>query len=152
MGADGMVKSQFLSKQSADDRKALEQRLFQRQSGHCFICDAAVDLVLHKGELEIDHIAPLATGGADAENNFALVHESCNRSKGADDLRVARRIKDFEKIEAAAKKAGGRGANLGHVLARYGGAKVPLRLKRSPDRVEFVLSESGDHGIRVASL
>jgi CRISPR/Cas system Type II protein with McrA/HNH and RuvC-like nuclease domain len=87
-----MAKSQYLSSLTEEQRDSLQQRLFDRQHGRCFICDKQIDLVLHKGQLDIDHIDPLAQDGLDAENNFALTHASCNRSKGASNLEVARRL------------------------------------------------------------
>ena len=46
--------SQYLA--SLDDvaRKSLEQRLLDRQSDRCFICDDLIDLVLHAGQLDVD--------------------------------------------------------------------------------------------------
>ena len=120
--------SKYLSGLTPDDRAKLEQRLAARQSNRCFICDDPIDLVLQKGQLDIDHIDPLAEQGLDAENNFALTHQSCNRSKGAADLRVARRIKEFEKLQDRAKDEGRRGANLGDVLAQHGRHAPPWQL------------------------
>jgi len=77
-----MAKSNYLSSLSAEKRKELEKRLLNRQNGRCFICDAQIDLTLHAGQLDIDHIDPLMEDGLDAENNFALTHDHCNRSKG----------------------------------------------------------------------
>ena len=133
------VHSQKLASLTDEDRAALERTLLERQARKCFICDRAIDLLLHKDQLDIDHIVPLADLGADEENNFALTHSSCNRSKGASDLRVARRMAQFESLQKAAEERGERGANLGHILQRYGGAKARLRLKRSERGVEFVL-------------
>jgi len=64
---------------------------------------------------------PIASGGKDEENNFALTHEFCNRTKSASDLRVAKVMARFSKIEQTANKEddSGRGANLGHVLRAY---------------------------------
>src|SRR5215468_7306784 len=95
--------SAFLADLSKDDRSALERRLLDRQSSRCFICDDHIDLLLHQGQLDVDHIVPVSEDGADAENNFALTHASCNRSKGASDLRVARRLAAFEKLQEAAR-------------------------------------------------
>ena len=64
-------------------RKELEGRLLGRQESLCFICQELMDLVLH--DLDVEHIVPLASKGPDEENNFALVHLRCNRSKGASD-------------------------------------------------------------------
>ena len=107
---------------------------------------------LHKGQLDVDHIDPLAAEGLDAENNFALTHQSCNRSKGAANLQVARRIKEFERLQEQAKDEGKRGANLGDVLAQHGGAKAPLRLRTKGDVVEFSLPEVGDNAIRAVPM
>lgn len=144
--------SKYLSSLDADTRVKLEQRLLSRQSGRCFICDTPIDLMLQKGQLDIDHIDPLVEDGLDAENNFALTHQSCNRSKGAANLQVARRIKEFERLQEQAKDAGKRGANLGDVLAQHGGAKALLRLRTYAERAEFSLAEVGDNAIRTVPV
>ena len=97
-------RSPTLAALSKEGRAALERRLLERQTGKCFICDEIVDLVLLQGQLDIDHITPLADNGPDDENNFALTHAICNRRKGAMDLRVARRMAEFERLQAVARK------------------------------------------------
>ena len=67
-----MSSSKYLGSLGVEARAELEQRLLTRQSGRCFICDEAIDLLLHKGQLDVDHLDPLAENGLDAENNFAL--------------------------------------------------------------------------------
>lgn len=134
------IHSEYLAKLDVEERKALEKRLLDRQTGKCFICDEAIDLFLSDGQLDIDHIDPVVNQGLDDENNFALTHATCNRSKGASDLRVARRMAEFEKLQQKARGEGARGANLGHVLERYGGSAYPLRLKENDDHIEFVLA------------
>ncbi|MGH9364825.1 MAG: HNH endonuclease, partial [Thermoanaerobaculia bacterium] len=136
----------------AEQRQRLEKKLFDRQSGRCFICDDPIDLMLHKGQLDIDHIDPLIEEGLDAENNFALTHASCNRSKGAANLQIARRLAEFERLQTQAQESGKRGANLGDVLARHGGAKALLRIRRDADRAEFSVPEGGDNAIRKVSI
>lgn len=139
--------STILLSLTKEDRITLEKKLLERQSGKCFICGDPIDLVLHHGQLDIDHIIPRVDGGQDEENNFALTHSSCNRSKGATDLRVARRMKQFERLQQTAREAGERGANLGHVLKYYGGAKFYLVIKKLKDKVEFSLPEVNDNSI-----
>lgn len=143
--------SHFLAALTPGDRQALEARLLDSQSGRCFICDRAIDPAHHE-QLEVDHVVPLAEQGPDDEHNFALTHASCNRSKGTSDLRVARRMAEFERLQQQALDRGERGANLGHVLAKYGGGKAPIRLKKSNDRIEFTLSEVGDETIHSVPL
>jgi hypothetical protein len=147
-----MAHSQYLSGLNTEQREQLERRLHERQVGRCFICDELIDLLLHKGQLDIDHIDPLIKDGLDSENNFALTHAHCNRSKGASNLEVARRLAEFEKLQQEAKKHGQRGADLGDVLERHGGAKALLRLRREDDRVELSFVEVGDHIIRTFPL
>jgi len=146
------AQSQYLASLDEAGRKALEQRLLERQSGRCFICNKLIDLVLHIGQLDIDHVIPRADNGPDEENNLALTHATCNRQKGASDLRVARRIAEFEELQKAAIEQGERGANLGHVLGRYNGSRARLNLRRCGDTVEFALSEVGRNEIRRAPL
>jgi hypothetical protein len=145
-------RSAYLGALDKDGRAQLERRLLDRQGEKCFICDDVMDLVLHEGQLDVDHIVPLTDHGADEENNFALTHASCNRSKGASDLRVARRMAQFERLQVDAQKRGERGANLGHVLQRHGGAKALLPLKRKDDAVEFAMPQAGDNTVRSAPV
>jgi hypothetical protein len=143
-----MAQSRYLSGLDAEKRAQLEKKLHSRQTGHCFICDEPIDLMLHKGQLEIDHIDPLAEEGLDSENNFALTHASCNRSKGAANLEIARRLAEFERLQSQAHEAGKRGANLGDVLDRHGGAKALLRLRRESSHVEFTMPFVSDNVIQ----
>ncbi len=147
------VHSPYLASLTEDERKALEKRLFDLRFGRCFICDEPIDLVLHDGQLDIDHIIPRSENGPDEENNFALTHATCNRQKGASDLRVARRIVEFEKLQKTAMEQGERrGANLGHILEKYSGAKAKLKLKKCSGTVEFVLSAIGKNDIQRVPL
>lgn len=143
-----MARPKYLESLSDDQQQQLRKRLHDCQSGRCFICDEAIDLILHKGQLDIDHIEPLAEDGLDAENNFALTHASCNRSKRASNLRVARRLVEFERLQEEARQSGKRGANLGDVLKRHGGATAMLRLRCQDGYAEFSLSEAGQPEIR----
>lgn len=143
-----MAQSRYLAGLDAEQRTKLEQKLLARQTGRCFICDDPIDLMLHKGQLDIDHIDPLIEDGLDAENNFALTHASCNRSKGAANLEIARRLAEFERLQEKAQETGKRGANLGDVLSRHGGGSTLLRIRREATYVEFSLPEVGDNAIR----
>jgi hypothetical protein len=147
-----MTQSRYLSGLDGEQRTKLEQKLLARQSGRCFICDDPIDLMLHKGQLDIDHIDPLSEDGLDAENNFAITHASCNRSKGAANLEIARRLAEFERLQEQAQQAGKRGANLGDVLAHHGGAKALLRIRHEATHVEFTVPEGGDNSIRRATI
>ena len=99
---------------------------------------------MHSGQLDIDHIDPLLEAGLDAENNFALTHASCNRSKGASNLQVARRLAEFDRLQDDAKKSGKRGANLGDVLSQYGGGSANLVLQTDHRFVKYSLPHKGD--------
>ncbi len=147
-----MARSKYLATLTDEARQELERRLLDRQSTRCFICDKPIDLTLQKGSLDIDHIDPLVKNGLDAENNFALTHARCNRSKGASNLQVARRIAEFERLEEEARQAGKRGANLGDVLQRHGGAEAQLLIRCQDGHAEFSLSEAGENQVRRVPL
>ena len=146
------IERKVISSLSKEERVALDQTLSNRQSGKCFIYEEPIDLVLHHGQLEIDHIIPVSEGGPDEENNFALTHASCNRTKGVADLRVARRMAQFERLQVTAREKGERGANLGHLLKNYGGAKAQLTFRRNDQAIEFSLPEADDNSIHSCSL
>ena len=148
-----MGRSKYLAALTNEGRQQLEQRLHDRQTMRCFICDQTIDLVLQEGQLDIDHIDPLVEDGLDAENNFALTHASCNRSKGSSNLVVARRIAEFERLQEKARLAGKRGANLGDVLERHDGAKEALRLRCRDGHAEYSYSKDGrTHLVRAPLL
>ena len=147
-----MANSRYVSSLTPEKLKAFGEQLHKIQSGKCFICREPIDLGLHEGSLEFDHIEPLAVGGKDADTNLALTHATCNRNKGASDLRAARCLAELQNLEYAAKERGDRGANLGDVLQNYGGAEHALRLKQSASSVEFSFPHANDNEIHKAPL
>lgn len=141
------MRSLYLSSLTPDQVLKLRKDLFDSQGGKCFICDDVMDLALHGNSLQIDHVQPLGTGGKDAPQNFALTHGSCNDSKQASDLRVARLLARFDKIRANAEKAGDDYATLKHVLAEFGGSKYSFKFTFQGDRVRYSFPDVGDNGV-----
>src|SRR5688572_3023864 len=92
--------SAYLGGLSAEERADLVRRLNDTQEGACFICAQPIDLDVHANSLDIDHVEPLNAGGRDDPSNFALTHATCNRSKQAANLRVARVLARFGQIRA----------------------------------------------------
>ena len=147
-----MSNSLYLAGLTPEQSHELRSRLNCRQSSVCYICGKLIDLVLMDGQLDVDHIQPLAVGGSDSENNFALTLASCNRSKGASDLRVAQMLSKLASMQEEAKEQGSRGVNLGHVLAKYGGSKAKLHLTKKNGRVEFSFPASDNNDIQSENL
>jgi hypothetical protein len=139
--------SRFLSTLSQPDRKKLEQTLWDTQSHACFICGKRIDLDLHAGQLDIDHIEPLAVGGKDELGNFALTHSTCNRSKQASNLRVARILSNFNDLREECASLGPNHPNLSDIFQKYGGQKYPLRIKQSDDLIAYSFPELGNNTI-----
>ena len=59
--------------------KAKRYQVYLRDGGICQICGQPVN----PDNWQIDHIVPLARGGADDESNWQLAHPKCNRQKWA---------------------------------------------------------------------
>lgn len=143
--------SLYLNKLTPDERHALIQKLHSAQTGSCFICEKPIDLKLHGDSIDIDHVEPLKVGGKDGEGNFALTHASCNRSKQASDLRVARVLARFERIRATCGEQN-RGPNLADVLSEYGGAKYELAFESAGGDMRLAFAATGDQEIRAVPL
>jgi len=81
-----MVRSQLLNSLNKEEKEKLIERLLEQQNHRCFICEEPLDPNIH--EIDIDHVIPLSQGGKDNENNLAITHRSCNRSKQDNNPRI----------------------------------------------------------------
>ena len=139
--------SQYLTHLSGQERDNLVERLHESQQGNCFICGQAIDLDLHASSLDIDHIEPISAGGKDGRDNFALTHDSCNRSKQASDLRVARVLASFDTL-AQQIAEDNRSANLGDVLVRYGGSQYELPVTVDGTLLNTTFTDLGQNDVK----
>lgn len=138
--------SLYLSRLSYGDYEKLRSDLFNSQYAKCFICDEPVDLILHKDSLDIDHIIPTKLNGPDNPTNFALTHSSCNRSKQASDLNVARILAAFDKAKSKISDDS-RGINLDDVLKNHQGSKYEISFNRMDNSIKYSLHDIGDNSI-----
>lgn len=139
--------SNYLSSLNDSQRTSLEEKLFAAQLERCFICGKAIDLSLHKGSLEIDHIEPLSLGGKDEPANFALVHVSCNKSRLSSNLQVAHVMSAFDEIKEKCAAMGPNHPTLGDILEAYEGAKYELNLRINDGKISYSLPEIGVNNI-----
>lgn len=61
-----------------------DRAAIRRTKPPCHICEQPIDYTLHYLDpmaYVVDHIVPLARGGADELANKAAAHRSCNRAK-----------------------------------------------------------------------
>jgi len=138
--------SLYLHNLTPEQRIGLEKRLWEIQNGLCFICGETIDFQLHKDSIDIDHVEPISVGGKDDPSNFALTHSSCNRSKQASDLRVARVLAKFDSLKEKCAKEN-RPANLHTVLTEFEGAKYDLKVKIENGMVKYTMPEVGKVGL-----
>lgn len=143
--------SLFLNSLDDKQRIELEKKLHAAQHGKCFICEKPLDLTLHAGAMDIDHVEPLKVGGRDDPGNFALTHNSCNRSKQASDLRVARVLARFADIREEVEKEN-RGPNLSDVLRHYQGARYDMPLKVDAKSVQISFPDLSRNEIHTIPL
>ena len=142
--------SKYLGSLSKNDYIALTNKLHSMQVGKCYICRKDIDLELHN--TNIDHIVPLANGGKDTEDNFALTHESCNKSKQDADLTVARSLAMLSEIKQKISNGvlgndKNESASLKHVLETLGGSKYTFKYKIENSTLSYSLSDFGDENI-----
>lgn len=132
-----------LKQLTQQEREQLVDELWSCQNGRCFISEKPIDLVLHRGELDIDHVIPTRDNGKDDRSNWALAFSHYNRSKQAADLRVARVLARFERLKESADSA--RGVNLGHVLreAKASLFSLPVDLTSAPGTLRTSLAATG---------
>lgn len=143
--------SLYLNRLSAKERDGLISRLHSSQNGVCFICEQDIDLILHKDAIDIDHVIPIKIGGRDDPTNFALTHMSCNRSKQASDLNVARILYQFDRIRDNVAREN-RGPNLNDIFMAYGGSQHQIRFARQNGKIRYSLPETNNNQILEAAL
>ena len=135
--------SKYISALSNEDYQNLTKKLWTIQSHRCFICEEDIDLDLNP--TNIDHIIPLANKGKDAEENFAVTHESCNKSKQDANLKIAKILQKLGKIQIQSHEQGNKTASLKDVLLAYGGSQYDFKYKIENGELIYSFSSIGDN-------
>lgn len=144
------MSSKFLSSLSSDESKKLTKKLCEIQKNQCYICGDEIRLDL--GITNIDHIIPLANKGKDSEENFAVTHESCNKSKQDANLEIARKLHILIKIQDEALKYDEKTGSLKHVLTHFDGSKHSFKCTIKEDLIEYSFPHMGDNKIYKTSI
>ena len=144
--------SNYLARLSTGDREKLINDLWTIQNGRCFISEDAIDKILHKDLLDIDHVIPSKMGGKDDASNFALTFASANRSKQASDLKLARILHRFKKIQDNLKEHEDRSPNLNDILKTKQGSKYKLTFKIEDNHILYSLAQSGNNSVVKAPI
>jgi len=137
--------SKYLANLSKDGYDKLTQKLLSIQSSVCYICQDPIDLKIHT--TNIDHIVPLANKGKDTEENFAVTHESCNKSKLDANLKIARILHLLTNIQVSTYDKENRSASLKHVLNYYGGSKCNFRYDIENSTLKYSFTDNGNNKI-----
>lgn len=86
-------------------KRVIRESLREKQRGLCAICQQPLRRLSGKdakraSRATLDHITPIAWGGADTEDNLRLAHAICNEYRGAGEnfvfLAVLERAKQSE--------------------------------------------------------
>lgn len=142
--------SKFLSNLSNLEYKDLTDRLLAIQNYKCFICMEVIDPDIH--ETNIDHIIPLANKGKDNEDNFAVTHSSCNKTKQDANLKIARILFKIKKVQDEVYENENRTASLKDILKYYDGSKYEFKYKIEHDKLTYSFSRSGDNNIYIEKI
>ncbi len=145
--------SQYLRKLSEESYKELTKKLHSMQNGKCYICRKEIDLSIHT--TNIDHIIPLANSGKDSEENFALTHESCNKSKQDADLTVARSLATLNEIrQQIMAESNQEKVSLKHVLKYFNGSKFEFfpHCKIEGNNFKYTFSDLGNETIYTSPI
>ena len=137
--------SKYLSSLSKDEYQKLTKKLWSIQNQKCFICEEEISLDLHS--TNIDHIVPLANKGKDSEENFALTHESCNKSKQDANLKIAKVLAKLKKIQDKVHETENKTASLKDILTAFGGSKYDFKYTIKGNILEYSFSDIGDNTI-----
>jgi hypothetical protein len=137
--------SKYLSSLSKDIYTELTKKLWVIQNHKCFICEEEINLELNS--TNIDHIKPLANKGKDSEENFAVTHESCNKSKQDANLKIAKVLAKLKKIQENTQSKESRSASLKDVLGFYNGSKHKFKYTIEDNILKYSLSDNGDNKI-----
>ena len=135
--------SKYLSSLSKDEYSALTKKLWDIQNHQCFICEDEIDLDLNT--TNIDHIVPLANKGKDSEENFAVTHESCNKSKQDANLKIAKILQRLSKIQNTVQSETSKSASLKDVLASCNGSQHEFKYKIEDGDLKYSFSHIGDN-------
>lgn len=65
------------AKYHSREKRGIVNQLRQRDGHVCYLCTKP----MFRTDMTIDHVQPLAKGGADDISNFRLVHSQCNVKK-----------------------------------------------------------------------
>lgn len=138
--------SLYINRLSVKEKELLIDNLFRSQNEVCFICEKKIDLKLHKDALDIDHVVPTKLGGKDDPINFALTHSSCNRSKQASDLNIAKILRHFDEIRDEVSSEN-RGPNLEDILKLNKGSKYEITFNKQNGKITYSFPEIGNNQI-----
>ena len=140
----------YLASLSKERYEGLVDKLKKIQNNICYICQKELDSSIQ--QVNIDHIVPLANKGKDSEENFALTHENCNKSKQDADLRIARILSSLKEIQENVENKENRSASLKDVLASYGGSKYSFKSKVENNSLKYSFSEARDNQIHFSQI
>jgi hypothetical protein len=127
--------SKYLSSLSEKEYEDLTNNLYKIQSGICYICQKPIDLELQG--TNIDHIVPLANKGKDSDDNFAVTHETCNKSKQDANLYIARVLHKLKDIQEKVSHEKNKTASLKEVLSQFDGSKHDFKYKCNNNYIEY---------------
>jgi hypothetical protein len=132
------ISASLKSRLPADEREGLDEFLWAKSAGRCFLCEGEMNRAAET--LEADHDDPEHEGGATSRGNLNLAHAPCNRFKRnapSIDVRPFLRLRTFIEHQ-------GRLVQYGDCLSHFGIEPKPshLELNDGGATIQFANGES----------
>jgi hypothetical protein len=139
------ISKAFVSRLPAEERDNVEQALWDKSGGHCWLCEEPLNRAAD--DIHADHEIPESEGGPTELSNLNLAHASCNKAK-----RNAKTvpIRPYLKLLAFTKKKGGR-LRYDGFLEHFGITPIPSVFSRTDDIGTFELPDGQTTSVPIFS-
>jgi hypothetical protein len=127
----------------ADERPGLDDALWHKSNGKCFLCGE--DMNRASEILEADHDTPSSAGGETKIANLNLVHKGCNKIKKN---HPTISVRPYLKLQAFVRKKGGN-VRYDGAVEFFGTSPAPTVVSEKADIVSFEFADGSKRSAQI---